>query len=349
MTREEEYMNRCITLALNGSGNVAPNPAVGCVIVYNNLIIGEAYHHKCGEPHAEVNAINSVKNKELLPKSELYVSLEPCAHFGRTPPCADLIIKMKIPKVFVGSVDPFSKVSGKGIEKLQNAGIEVVTGILKEQCDYVNRRFFCSCVKNRPYVILKRAQTIDGFIDPIRTADIKGSVKISDDFLQIISHKMRTVESSILVGTNTIINDNPTLTARKYCGNNPLRAVIDRDLKLNPGYNVFNAEAPTVVFASLNVDQSKFAKYPPAVKFILIDFDKNVPAQILDNLQQLKIQSVIVEGGTKTHQSFVDASLWDEAVIFMGKKIFSTGVKAFDFPMQVTTLDEEYFIRVFPK
>jgi diaminohydroxyphosphoribosylaminopyrimidine deaminase / 5-amino-6-(5-phosphoribosylamino)uracil reductase len=233
---EEKFMTRALELAQLGIGNVAPNPMVGCVIVHQGKIIGEGYHHEYGKAHAEVNAINSVKNHQLLPESTLYVTLEPCSHFGKTPPCADLIIREKIPNVVIGTIDPFSRVAGTGIEKLQNAGCKVEVGILKEKCQEVNRRFFTFHKKKRPYIILKWAQTEDGFIDIDRSIEHFGQPTwITNDLSRIAVHKMRSEESAILVGTNTAQKDNPSLTVRDWYGSHPLRLVIDRNLRLPSG------------------------------------------------------------------------------------------------------------------
>ena len=293
-------MRRCIDLARLGAGNVSPNPMVGAVVVCNGRIIGEGYHRKYGGPHAEVNAINSVRDEALLPRSEIYVSLEPCAHFGKTPPCADLIISKKIRKVYVGCLDPFTKVDGKGIRKLRDAGIEVEVGILEKECQELNRRFFTSVNFNRPYVILKWAQSLDGFIDK----DF-APVRISNHRTEILNHKWRSEEDAILVGYNTVRRDNPSLTNRLWAGKNPLRVVIDRDSALeHDKYKVFDDSARTVV---------------------LSDTD---PRQILSALHEMKVQSVIVEGGAATHKKFVDAGLWDEARVFVSTQTLGNGTRA---------------------
>ena len=302
MTFSESIMSRCIALAQKGAGNVSTNPMVGAVIVHNGKIIGEGYHRKCGGPHAEVNAINSVKDPALLPESEIYVSLEPCAHFGKTPPCADLIIEKKIKKVYVGCLDPFSKVDGKGIQKLRAAGIEVVVGVLEKECQELNRRFFTSVNLKRPYVILKWAQSIDGFIDK----DYK-PVRISNHQTEILNHKWRSEEDAILVGYNTAMRDNPSLTNRLWAGKNPLRVVLDRDGSLPKNLKIFDQSARTVV----------------------MDFDgENMPQKVLSALDEMKVQSVIIEGGASTHRKFIEAGLWDEARIFVSDIMIGNGTRA---------------------
>ena len=302
MTFSESIMSRCIALAQKGAGNVSTNPMVGAVVVHNGKIIGEGYHRKCGGPHAEVNAINSVKDPALLPESEIYVSLEPCAHFGKTPPCADLIIEKKIKKVYVGCLDPFSKVDGKGIQKLRAAGVEVVVGVLEKECQELNRRFFTSVNLRRPYVILKWAQSIDGYIDK----DCK-PVRISNHQTEILNHKWRSEEDAILVGYNTALRDNPSLTNRLWAGKNPLRVVLDRDGLLPKNLKIFDDSARTVV----------------------LDFHgDDMPQNVLTALNEMKVQSLIIEGGASTHRRFIKAGLWDEARIFVADVMLGGGTMA---------------------
>lgn len=314
-------MSRCIELAKLGAGNVSTNPMVGAVVVHDGKIIGEGYHRKCGEAHAEVNAINSVKKQELLKESEIYVSLEPCAHFGKTPPCADLIIEKKIKKVYVGCLDPFSKVDGKGIQKLWAAGVEVVVGVLEKECQELNRRFFTSVNLKRPYVILKWAQSIDGYIDK----DCK-PVRISNHQTEILNHKWRSEEDAILVGYNTALRDNPSLTNRLWAGKNPLRVVLDRELKLPSDLKLYDGATRTVVFTGKDVEADL-----SGVTVVKIDFERgNMAAQVLSALYEMKVQSLIIEGGASTHQMFVDAGLWDEARIFVADVMLGGGTKAAD-------------------
>lgn len=317
-------MLRCIQLAKNGLGTTYPNPMVGSVIVHNNIIIGEGWHRKAGTPHAEVNAINSVANKNLLKEATIYVSLEPCSHFGKTPPCADLIINSGIKKVVIGSTDPNPKVSGRGIQKLIQAGCDVNVGILTEECDILNKRFFTFHSKKRPFIILKWAQTIDGFIAPTdqTRANEKKPVWITDEFSRQLVHKMRAEEQAILVGTQTVLKDNPSLTTRDWKGNNPVRIVLDRKLKIPKEFSVFDDNARTIVLTE------KKALNTENIIFEIINFSENLAKQICNVLLKHKLQSVIIEGGAQTLQTFIDANLWDEATVFIGNNSFEDGIKA---------------------
>jgi diaminohydroxyphosphoribosylaminopyrimidine deaminase / 5-amino-6-(5-phosphoribosylamino)uracil reductase len=324
MPTHEIYMRRCLELAQLGMGNVSPNPMVGAVIVHNDRIIGEGYHQKYGEAHAEVNAVNQVISKfadhaELLRNSTIYVSLEPCAHYGKTPPCADLLIKHQLPKVVVGCRDPFEQVNGRGIEKLQAAGIEVIIGVLEDECKWLNRRFFTRVQQHRPYIILKWAQTIDGFFAP---ADGKQFWITGEESRKLV-HQWRGEEDAILVGTNTAAIDNPQLNVRYGKGRAPKRVVIDRKLKLDSELHVFNQSVETLVFNEVKTDISGKNKY-----IALEDFNNYVPQYILYQLYLQDIQSVIIEGGAHTLNTFIDAGLWDEARIFTGKVELKTGIKA---------------------
>ncbi len=311
-------MQRCLTLALKGLGNVSSNPMVGCVIVHDNKIIGEGFHQKYGSPHAEVNAIDSVKNKSLLSKSTLYVNLEPCSHFGKTPPCCNLIIEKKIPNVVIGCLDTFSKVSGKGAQRMKDANIKVDIGCLENKCRKLNKRFFTFHEKNRPYIILKWAESKDGYIAP--NNQNKPFWMTSNKSKKLV-HKWRTEEDAILVGRATVEKDNPLLTSREKKGNNPIRIVIDKSLKLSQNHNIFNSESKTIIFNEiLSSDKS-------TNNYIKINFKKIID-NILEQLYSKNIQSVIIEGGTKTLQSFIDANTWDEARIFTTKKELIQGVIA---------------------
>ncbi len=328
-------MHRCLELAKLGAGNVSPNPMVGCVIVHQGEIIGEGYHKKYGEAHAEVNAINSVTNQELLKDSVLYVTLEPCAHYGITPPCSNLIIEKQIPKVVVGTVDPFFEVAGKGIERMKNAGIDVQVGMLEKECREINRRFFTFHEKKRPYIFLKWAQTTDGFIDIDRSADQYGQpVWITGEMALKRVHQMRAKEDAIMVGTKTAIKDNPTLTVRYVPGRNPIRVVLDNQLRLAKNLNIFNALAPTLIFNSLKNEKVG------NLTFIKINFDEEVPLQIMNELYQQNIQSVIIEGGKQLLDSFIDANLWDEAFVFVGDKKFLSGIAAPQSPEQLVHFEK---------
>lgn len=322
MKVQEKYIKRCIELAKNGLGTTYPNPLVGCVIVFENTIIGEGWHKKSGEAHAEVIAIESVQNKELLSSSTLYVSLEPCSHFGKTPPCADLILKYKIPNVVIGTIDPNSKVAGKGIQKLKDSGVNVTFGILEKEGNELNKRFFTFHRKSRPYIILKWAESADGFISPINKSEQK-PVWISNEYSRQLVHKWRSEEQAILVGTQTIIDDNPSLTVRDWVGINPIRVVIDKENTIDSSYNVFDNQAKTIVFSNKEVTSNS-----DTIQYIKVDFDKNSTQAIVDKLFENNIQSIIIEGGRKTIQSFIDAHLWDEARVFIGGINLNEGTKA---------------------
>jgi diaminohydroxyphosphoribosylaminopyrimidine deaminase/5-amino-6-(5-phosphoribosylamino)uracil reductase len=323
MNTNEKYMKRCLELARLGAGNVAPNPMVGCVIVFKNKIIGEGFHRKYRGAHAEVNAINSVKSKELLKYSTLFVTLEPCAHFGLTPPCSDLIIEKQIPKVVIGALDPFKATDEKGIEKLKKAGIKVEAGILEEECNEINKRFFTFHKKGRPYIILKWAQTQDGFIDTERTCKDYGKPTwITGDLALRLVHKIRSEEGAILVGRETVRKDNPSLSVRHWTGNNPLRLVIDNRLQLQSNLNIFDGSQRTIIFNSLKNEERE------NISYVKIHKPENTISEILDELYRQNITSVIVEGGRQLLESFIELNLWDEALVFTGQKFFGSGVQA---------------------
>ena len=316
-------MNSCIQLAALSLGIVAPNPMVGCVIVVDDKIIGEGYHQSYGEAHAEVNAINSIADKELLNKATLYVNLEPCSHFGKTPPCADLIIQYKIPKVVIGSLDSNSLVSGKGIDKLNAAGITVKVGVLEEQCRELNKRFYTFYEKKRPYVILKWAQTTDNFIDNIRDEnDCKKPLTISNDETRKIVHQWRSEEQAIMVGSNTALLDNPKLTVREVAGKNPLRITIDKWNRIPKDYFLFDKTVPTLIFSNEIVHSEHNLEY------VKIDFEKDVIAQMMHELYFRNIQSLILEGGSQLLNSFINTDNWDEARVIVSKQAINKGVKA---------------------
>ena len=320
MDKDEIYMKRCLELAALGLGKTYPNPMVGSVIVHQDKIIGEGWHRKAGEAHAEVHAVNSVKNKSLLKEATLYVSLEPCAHVGKTSPCAELIIKHKIPKVVVGCIDTFSLVSGKGIELMRNAGIDVKVGVLEEDCKNSHKRFFTFHNKKRPYIILKWAETQDGFIAALNQKKGK-PFWITSPESKILVHKWRTEEAAILVGTATAEQDNPELSARLWDGNQPLRLVIDRSLKLSPNLKIFDAQANTIVFTENTHDNHEF-KIIQNIPF------KSVPTEMMLELYKRNIHSIIIEGGKKTLHSFIELNLWDEARVFIGEQSLLKGVSA---------------------
>jgi diaminohydroxyphosphoribosylaminopyrimidine deaminase/5-amino-6-(5-phosphoribosylamino)uracil reductase len=322
MQVDELFMKRCLELAGNGMGNVAPNPMVGCVIVHNGLIIGEGYHAVFGGTHAEVNAVNSVRNTELLPFSTLYVNLEPCSHFGKTPPCADFILEKGIRRVVIGTADPSEKVEGRGFEKMKSVGVEIKLGVLDEECRELNKRFFTFHTKKRPYVILKWAQTLDGYIDKDRKTLAPKINWITDKNTRMLVHRWRSEEQAILTGTKTVLLDNPQLTVREWSGNNPLRLVIDENLLVNKNSKVLDKSADTIVF------NSKKDEIIDNVEWLKIDFHNEIITQILSILFKRDILSLIVEGGRETLQSFIDNGFWDEARIFTGNCFFFGGVRA---------------------
>lgn len=329
MTIHETYMQRCIQLAKFGAGFVAPNPMVGAVLVHEDIIIGEGYHMQYGKAHAEVNCIKSVaeENRQKISNSTLYVSLEPCAHFGKTPPCANLIIDYKIPKVVIGCRDSFKQVNGKGIELLQAAGIEVIVDVLKDECIALNKRFFHFHNQQQPYIILKFAQTSDCFIgkanpNPSKDGELK-RLLISNSFTNKLVHQWRSEEAAILVGTNTALHDNPSLTNRLWTGKNPIRLVIDKQLKLPATLHLFDQQVKTVVFNELKNGVNH------QVEFVQLHKHSSVIQQILDYCYQQDLQSILVEGGAQLLQSFINENLWNEARIITNENLFiQTGVAA---------------------
>jgi diaminohydroxyphosphoribosylaminopyrimidine deaminase / 5-amino-6-(5-phosphoribosylamino)uracil reductase len=314
-------MQRCIELAQLGAGNVAPNPLVGAVLVYEDKIIGEGFHAKYGEAHAEVNCINSVvaENVAFISKSVLYVSLEPCAHFGKTPPCVDLILKHNIPHVVIGCADSFEKVNGAGIEKLKAAGVKVEVGILEKECVKLNKHFFTFHTKKRPYIMLKWAQTNDNFI----AAEDGVPLKISNDFANKYVHKLRAETAAILVGKNTVQKDNPSLTTRLWKGKNPVRIIIDSNLEVKNNFNVFDDKAITII-----INKKKNATIGNII-FYKIAEGATITEGIIACLYEQQLNAVIIEGGTKTIQYFIDANLWDEAMIITNKNMeIKTGISS---------------------
>lgn len=323
MTIDEQYMKRCLELAKLGEQRTAPNPMVGCVIVHKGKIIGEGFHRKCGEAHAEVNAIASVSDKELLKDSTLYVSLEPCSHFGKTPPCSDLIIKHGIPRVVVGTIDPFSKVSGRGIEKLKAACCSVEVGVLEKECQELNRRFFTFHKQKRPYIILKWAETHDGFIDILRNQSESGCPTwITNEMARIAVHKQRSTEQAIMVGTRTACCDNPSLTLRDWSGKQPLRIVTDRFGKIDSSANLLDGSTDTLVITTQQYSSHNLCRR------LLISKTDDLISSTMNQLYSENILSVIVEGGACLLQNFIDRGLWDEAHIYVGNTYFKEGVKA---------------------
>lgn len=305
MTTDQSFMHRCLELAQLGAGHVAPNPMVGAVLVHEGRIIGEGWHKEYGKAHAEVNCINAVKESDrpFISMSTLYVSLEPCAHFGKTPPCTDLIIRHKIPRVVIGCRDPFKEVNGKGIEKLKAAGVEVKSDVLEEECRELNKRFFTFHTRQRPYIILKWAQTADGYI----AGDGSKRILISHEFTNRLVHRWRSEEAAIMVGTRTALLDNPQLTTRLWPGPSPVRLVIDMNLRLPSSLKIFDGSVKTIVFNAIREDEKS------NLTFIKLDKEKQLVPQLMDVLYKMSIQSVLVEGGATLLQTFIETGVWDEA------------------------------------
>ena len=320
------FMQRCLELAKLGAGKVAPNPLVACVIVYEGLIIGEGFHQQFGGPHAEVNAIKSVMAQALLSKSTLYVNLEPCSHFGKTPPCANLIIESKIKRVVIGMADPNPLVAGKGIQRLKEAGIEVILGVLETECKELNKRFLTFIEKKRPYLILKWAQTRNGFLSPDSTKmsaeQFEEERHITGRIVQKLVHKWRTEEAAIMVGTHTALADNPALNAREWVGNLPLRVVLDRTLRLPKDLKTFDQSQPTWII------NEKEEKSEGKTKYVQVDFTGDWFSILLGKLFEANIQSLIVEGGAQLLNYIIDNELWDEAIVFYSPKQISAGIKS---------------------
>lgn len=321
---ENKYMARCISLARGGAGNVAPNPMVGAVVVHRGKIIGEGYHRRCGEAHAEVNAIASVKDESLLKEATMYVSLEPCSHYGKTPPCAELIIRKQIPRVVVGCLDPFPEVSGRGVRMLREAGVEVVTGVMEREAWELNRDFMTFQQLGRPYVYLKWAQSADGFMDKVRTDNSSPAVVLSSSETLRRVHRMRANVAAIMVGTQTALLDNPSLTVRHWAGKSPVRVVLDRALRIPSGYHLLDGAVKTLVFIAekaVNCQQ---------VEYITIDFSQPVLPQVLHELYIRKLNSLMVEGGANLLGHFLQEDLWDQMFVETAPVYLGTGVKAPD-------------------
>ncbi|MBS0026925.1 bifunctional diaminohydroxyphosphoribosylaminopyrimidine deaminase/5-amino-6-(5-phosphoribosylamino)uracil reductase RibD [Chitinophaga sp. 2R12] len=318
-TFNEFFMHRCLQLAAMGAGQVAPNPMVGAVLVHQGRIIGEGYHRQYGQAHAEVNCVNSVaeEDQSLIPLSTMYVSLEPCAHHGKTPPCADLIVSRGIKQVVIGCIDTFSAVAGKGIEKLEKAGVTVHTGMLEAECRYINRRFFTFHEKKRPYIVLKWAQGHNG----IMAAADGEPVKISNKFSNRLVHKWRSEEMGILVGTRTAIMDNPRLNNRLWTGKDPVRLVIDRDRKVPHSHHVWDGSIPTIFIAASSAGTNGLTET------MQLDFKDLLP-QLMTQLHQRQMQSILVEGGPYVLRQFIAAGLWDEARVITGTVTLPAGLSA---------------------
>ncbi|MDO5760262.1 MAG: bifunctional diaminohydroxyphosphoribosylaminopyrimidine deaminase/5-amino-6-(5-phosphoribosylamino)uracil reductase RibD [Bacteroidota bacterium] len=321
---KEFFMQRCFELALLSKGYNSPNPKVGAVVVYENRIIGEGFHQMYGKAHAEVNAINSVEDKSLLKHSTIYVNLEPCCHYGKTPPCAQLLINSQIKRCVIANKDSNPKVDGGGIAMLSRAGIEVECGVLEKEGRFLNRRFFCNQEKKRPYIILKYAQSLDGFMDVKREKNNSSlqSYWITNNALKVWVHEQRMQEDAILVGYNTVLNDNPNLTTRHVDGKNPIRVVIDKDLSLPKTSNIFNNLSPTLIFNYKKEDKENKNEY------IVLEDKQEVEEQVFNTLYKKNIGSIIIEGGRKTINHLLEKNLWDEAYVLTGNTIFKEGVKS---------------------
>ncbi len=320
--QDEKYMARCLHLAKLGGGNVSPNPMVGAVVVFGDRIIGEGYHHRFGDLHAEPVALESVKEKHLLHEATLYVNLEPCSHYGKTPPCANLIVSKQIKRVVIGCLDPNPKVSGKGVKILKEAGIDVKVGVLEKESEYLNRRFICFQDKKRPYIILKWAQTSDGYIDLIRKDKSQHALKISNPVTQQLTHKMRSENMAIMVSTNTVLLDNPSLTARYWPGNTPVRIAIDRHGVIPEDYFLKDQKVRTIIFTTAKRESK------PNLEYIETHRDADNLPLILQKLYELNFHSVLVEGGAKLLTSFIQSGLWDETNVEISPLEAGGGVKA---------------------
>lgn len=321
---ENKYMARCISLARNGTGNVAPNPMVGAVIVHQGKIIGEGYHRKYGEAHAEVNAIASVRDESLLKEATIYVSLEPCSHYGKTPPCAELIIKKQIPRVVIGCLDPFPEVSGRGVRMLREAGVEVVTGVMEEEARELNRVFMTFQEKRRPYIYLKWAQSADGFMDRLRTDNSLPAVVLSSSETLRRVHHLRANVAAIMVGTQTALLDNPSLTVRHWAGKSPVRVVLDRTLRIPPHYHLLDGAVKTLVFTAVEAVSRE------NVEYVTIDFGQPVLPQVMRELYVRKLDSLMVEGGATLLGHFLEDGLWDQMLVETAPVNLESGVKAPD-------------------
>lgn len=345
---DEMYMQRCLQLAATGIRDVAPNPMVGAVLVLGDRVIGEGFHRCYGEAHAEPNAINSVVDAHLLRACTLYVNLEPCSHYGKTPPCAELIIRKGIPRVVIGMLDPNPLVAGRGVRMLREAGVEVKVGVLEDACRALNKRFVCYHEQHRPYVILKWAQSSDGYIDRVRSCRSEKVAVISSPFTKKLVHKMRAENMSILVGTHTAMLDNPSLRTTRWSGHNPLRIVLDRTGKLPSDSKLFDGQANTLVFTENN----DYARYPNT-DICCVDFStpSGLWQQIMDALYNRKIHSLIVEGGSVTLRHLLEEDLWDEIQVETSPHALGCGVAAplFHAPLQSKENYDGHIIRHYYK
>ncbi len=323
MTENEKYISRCLQLARLGEEFVAPNPMVGAVIVCDGEIIGEGFHRYYGGKHAEPNAVASVKDEEWLKRSTMYVSLEPCSHYGKTPPCAELIIQKKIPHVVIGTLDPNPQVAGRGVRMLQAAGVEVEVGVLEDECNELNKRFFCFHRYNKPYVTIKWAQTADGFIDSLRTDKREEVTVISNKITKQLVHQLRAENMAIMVGTNTALLDNPTLRTTRWNGRNPLRITLDRTCRLTPDLHLLNDGEPTLVFS----EKTEYS-FASTAEVVQIDFSGNIWEQISAELHRRNIHSLIIEGGTQLIKSAFECGFWNEIQVEVSQTRLGAGVQA---------------------
>ena len=332
------FMSRCLDLAAHGRGNVAPNPMVGAVIVADGVIVGEGYHHCYGEAHAEVNAIASVQDESLLRRATLYVNLEPCSHYGKTAPCAELIIRKKIPRVVVACLDPYPEVAGCGIRMLRDAGVDVVTGVMEREAVELNRFFLTAHRRQRPYIILKWAQSVDGFIDRKRKDASEKPTVFSTPLTRMMVHQLRSEVQAIMVGTHTAILDNPSLTVRYWRGNSPVRVLIDRNLRIPQGYHLLDGEQPTIVFTKRPVpsnaspNASAGIRNKKNVKYIEMNPSGFRLSDIAAILYENNVHSLLVEGGASLHRSFIEENLWDELIVETAPVRLEDGVKSVDLP-----------------
>lgn len=347
---EDKYMARCFALARCGAAHTSPNPMVGAVVVHDGRIIGEGYHRKYGEAHAEVNAIRSVRDRSLLKEATIYVSLEPCSHYGKTPPCSELIVREQIPRVVIGCLDPYPEVSGRGVRMLREAGVEVVTGVLEAEAKALNATFITRQTKDRPYVILKWAQSADGYIDRVRTDPSVPPVMLSSPYTLLRVHRLRSEASAIMVGTNTALLDNPSLTVRHWSGKSPLRVMIDQHLRIPPHYHLLDGSVRTLVFTGKAADDR------PNVEYVRTDFSLPVLPQVLSCLNRNKVNLLMVEGGTNLLTQFLETSLCDEVRIETAPVLLGSGVKAPELlsaynlrPIQQIPLEAGHMITVYYK
>ncbi|MCQ2344485.1 MAG: bifunctional diaminohydroxyphosphoribosylaminopyrimidine deaminase/5-amino-6-(5-phosphoribosylamino)uracil reductase RibD [Paludibacteraceae bacterium] len=337
MTTDEQHMARAIQISRFAEGCTMPNPMVGAVIVHDGKIIGEGYHHRAGEPHAEPNAVrnaeenlmkiydgDNAKVAETLKESTLYVTLEPCSHYGKTPPCAKLLVEKNIRKVVIGTLDCNPLVAGRGVNMLKQAGIEVVTGVMEKECRWVNRRFFTFHEKKRPYIILKWAETADGFIDLKRTVKGDGPLRISNSVTKTLNHQMRCHEGAIMVATNTALLDDPHLTVTKWSGRNPVRVLLDRSLRVPKTARIFDNASKTIVFTEKTIHEG----YGGNIEFRTVDFSHDLVTQVFRGLYDSGIQSVIIEGGAQWLNAVIDSGIWDEAHIETSQTIIHQGIAA---------------------